>query len=353
MDDVLATLVLPDHTLGILAVLVAKVTILQSESNDEPLEYEQMISRIRDFFDVCSGEQIRSGSDLFATLCHQFTQIMMETGRAIKGISALIRAIQKVQLHPAQLTSIHSDLCLLSLTAKCVKPALPILAIDVTDISKENGHFDVKYFLQYYYYGGIIYSAVKQFERALYFFQSALTTQSMAVSHIMIEAYKKYLLVSLILHGKVSSLPKYTPQVVSRFIRPSCSYYHDLVLAFNTNSPEEVRSVMARYANRFQADRNEGLVKQVLESLHKKNIQRLTKTFLTLSLTDVASRALIPDEVEAEDRLVNMVRVISLTKKRCFLICFSLDRVRRHLCRSQPKGRDGLLPGQSREVQLE
>ena len=33
----------------------------------------------------------------------------------------------------------------------------------------------------------------------------AVTTPSMAVSHIMLEAYKKYLLVALILHGKVSS----------------------------------------------------------------------------------------------------------------------------------------------------
>jgi len=31
----------------------------------------------------------------------------------------------------------------------------------------------------------------------------AVTTPSMAVSHIMLEAYKKHVLVSLIVHGKV------------------------------------------------------------------------------------------------------------------------------------------------------
>ena len=45
--------------------------------------------------------------------------------------------------------------------------------------------------------------AVKNFERALYSFEVALTTPSSAVSHIMLESYKKYILVSLILHGKV------------------------------------------------------------------------------------------------------------------------------------------------------
>lgn len=41
----------------------------------------------------------------------------------------------------------------------------------------------------------------------------------MAVSHIMLEAYKKYILVSLILHGKVQPFPKYTSQIVGRFIK--------------------------------------------------------------------------------------------------------------------------------------
>lgn len=45
----------------------------------------------------------------------------------------------------------------------------------------------------------------------------------MAVSHIMLEAYKKYILVSLILHGKVQQLPKYTSQIVGRFIKVSLS----------------------------------------------------------------------------------------------------------------------------------
>lgn len=47
----------------------------------------------------------------------------------------------------------------------------------------------------------------------------AITTPAMAVSHIMLEAYKKYILVSLILHGKVQQLPKYTSQIVARFIK--------------------------------------------------------------------------------------------------------------------------------------
>ena len=55
----------------------------------------------------------------------------------------------------------------------------------------------------YYYYGGVIYAALKNYDRSLYCFEVALTTPASAISHIMLESYKKYILVSLILHGKV------------------------------------------------------------------------------------------------------------------------------------------------------
>lgn len=56
-------------------------------------------------------------------------------------------------------------------------------------------------------------------------------------------------------------------------------------------------------------ENNVGLVKQVLASLYKKNIQRLTKTFLTLSLSDVASRVQLSGPADAEKYILNMVSV--------------------------------------------
>lgn len=63
------------------------------------------------------------------------------------------------------------QLCLL---AKCFKPAVPFLELDMMDICKENGAYDAKHFLCYYYYGGMIYTGLKNFERALYFFEQVL-----------------------------------------------------------------------------------------------------------------------------------------------------------------------------------
>lgn len=225
----------------------------------------------------------------------------------MRGIPLLLRAIQKIQIHSTQLTSIHADLCQLCLLSKCFKPALPILDNDITAINQEGNQFDTKYFLLYYYYGGMIYTAVKNLDRALYFFEVAVTTPAMAVSHIMLEAYKKYILVSLILHGKVQNIPKYTSQVVSRFMKPLSQPYHELAAAYGGNNSEDVRQIVTRFQETYVRDQNMGLVKQVVSSLYKKNIQRLTKTFLTLSLTDVASRVQLPGPGDAERYILNMI----------------------------------------------
>ncbi|RWS10457.1 COP9 signalosome complex subunit 3-like protein [Dinothrombium tinctorium] len=301
LDDALATLDLQEHSLGILTILCVKMSLNHNQA------IEQLYAQIQEFITECNGEQIRVAPDTFAELCHYFTLSLVERRQPMRGIDLLCKAITKIQLSPTQLTSIHADLFQLCLLAKCLKPALYFLDMDITDISKEGGQFDVKYFLLYYYYGGIIYASLKKYERALYFFEVAITTPSMAVSHIMLEAYKKYVLVALILYGKVPPFPKYTSQVVTRFIKPLSAPYNELVSAYATNNPEEVIAVINRHSETLTRETNMGLVKQCLSSLHKKNIQRLTKTFLTLSLSDMANRVQLANAKEAENYILRMI----------------------------------------------
>ncbi|KAI1296658.1 COP9 signalosome complex subunit 3 [Halotydeus destructor] len=301
LDDALATLDLQEHSIGVLAILCVKMNLANQQ------DLESVHAQVTEFLANCNGEQVRVAPDLFADLCHNYTASMVESRQPLKGINHMMKAINKIKLFDSQLTSIHADLCQLCLLSKCVKPAIQFLDVDVTDISREAGQFDVKYFLLYYYYGGMIYASLKNYERALYFFEAVLTIHSMAVSHIMLEAYKKYVLISLIVHGKLPNLPKYTPQVVSRYIKPFSLPYTELASAYTTNNPDDVSIIITKHTEAYVRDKNFGLVKQVLGSLYRKNIQRLTKTFLTLSLADVASRVRLADAKEAEEYVVKMI----------------------------------------------
>uniref|UniRef100_A0A673AMB4 COP9 signalosome complex subunit 3 n=1 Tax=Sphaeramia orbicularis TaxID=375764 RepID=A0A673AMB4_9TELE len=253
LDTVLGALDIQEHSLGVLAVLFVKFSMPNIP------DFETLFSQVQLFISTCNGEHIRYATDTCkSSLTHCLTCQMLKI---------LKQAIDKMQMNTNQLTSVHADLCQLCLLAKCFKPALPFLELDMMDICKENGAYDAKHFLCYYYYGGMIYTGLKNFERALYFYEQAITTPAMAVSHIMLEAYKKYILVSLILHGKVQQLPKYTSQIVGRFI----------------------------------------------------------KTFLTLSLQDMASRVQLSGPQEAEKYVLHMIEdgeIYASINQKDGMVCF-------------------------------
>ncbi|XP_059149301.1 COP9 signalosome complex subunit 3-like isoform X2 [Physella acuta] len=301
LDNVYATLDIQQASLGILGILCVKYTL---PSNPD---IETTLIQTTEFLAKCNGEHVRYATDNYAELCHKFAQALIDRKMYSRGIAPLVQAIQKIQIHPAQLTSIHSSLCQLCLLAKNMKPALLFLDIDVTEISREGGHFDAKDYLLYYYYGGMIYTALKNYDRALYCFEIVITTPSAAVSHIMMEAFKKFTLVSLILHGKIIVLPKYTPQVLQRYIKPLCQSYVDLSNVYTQNNLAELRAIVNKHTEVFNRDNNMGLVKQCMTSLIKKNIQRLTKTFLTLSLADMANRVQLSSPREAEKYVLHMI----------------------------------------------
>jgi len=304
LDNVLDSLDMQQHSMGYMAVLTAKIHHIDNNWDD-------LLQKVDTFVSQCNGEQVRYAAHSFAEMCHLMTQELINRGTAQRGIGLMTRAIRKIQLTETSLTTIHADLCKLCLIAKCFPPALAFLNTDINQINKENNQFDASYLLLYYYYGGCIYTAVKQFERAFYFFEVAVTCPTAAVSHIMLESYKKYQLVGLLVHGDkprdVVALPKFTSPLVTKFLKPLCGGYNDLVTAYHSNNAEELRAAVTKYQELLTTDNNLGLVQQVVESQTRTNIKRLTKTFVTLSLQDVASRVQLESPQEAEKAIVEMI----------------------------------------------
>jgi len=308
LDTVLESLDMSQHSLGYIAVLVAK---LSQETLDN---FSDILTKCDTFLGAASPEQIRFSPNSLSELCHVLSKELVKRGQAIRGITMLTRAVHKLQPTPSSLTTVHCDLAKLCLVSKCFGPALVILDADINHISKENGLFDAVYLLQYYYYGGCIYTALKQFERALYFFEIAVTCPTAAVSHIMLEAYKKYQLVGLLVHGDKPkafkenlALPKYTSPIVNKFLKPLCSAYGEVVTAYQSNNASELRGVVTKYQELFTTDNNMGLVNQVVSSQTKTNIRRLTRTFITLSLADLATRVGLDTPQQVEKEIVCMI----------------------------------------------
>ena len=113
-----------------------------------------------------------------------------------------------------------------------------------------------------------------------------MPADAQAVSHIMVEAYKKYILIWLIFNGGDKTepdliMPKYTSSVVSKYIKPLCTAYTDLTKAFYSVTEKDnskMEKIIEKHGiNPFGDDGNMGLVSQVLVARQKAKIKRYLK----------------------------------------------------------------------------
>jgi len=144
----------------------------------------------------------------------------------------------------------------------------------------------------------------------------------------MVEAFKKYILVSLILTGQLAPLPKYVSSVVHRHIKNICPQYQDLAASFSTYNAEEVLKCVTSNVELFKKDGNFGLVKQCIQSLSRNNIKRLTQTYLTLSLQDIAVSVKLTGPAEAERAVLKMIEdgdIFATINQKDGMVSFSED----------------------------
>lgn len=302
LETIKQAFTLPDHTCALVAISCAL-----TQAPNVP-NVEKLLSDIEELIQNSDDKQIAHIPDQFAEVCHYYTNTLVELKKSKRGLVNLKVAISKLQKNKNELTSIHADLILLSLEAKNFTPALELLENDILDINTGLNSFDSKHYLTYFYYSGCVFTALKEFEQALFYFEQAITIPCQVVSQIMIEAYKKFILLSLMTKAKLLQLPKYTSRYVINQIKPQCSIYHDIASAFISYDIEKLNNLSGKYEEHFRLDGNLGLIKQLVQSFYKKNIQKLTKTFITLSLTDMASKVHLASAKEAESYVLNMIK---------------------------------------------
>jgi COP9 signalosome complex subunit 3 len=123
----------------------------------------------------------------------------------------------------------------------------------------------------------------------------------------MVEVFKKYVLVSLLTNGRFSGISKHATNLVHRHMKTFCSQYVDFANAYQTYDMEKLKKVAKDNEELFKKDNNSGLIKQCTSALFRRNIQRLTATYMTLSLADIAKIVGLESAAAAENVLVRMI----------------------------------------------
>eukprot|EP00771_Trimastix_marina_P004192 gnl/Trimastix_PCT/939.p1 GENE.gnl/Trimastix_PCT/939~~gnl/Trimastix_PCT/939.p1 ORF type:complete len:432 (-),score=118.20 gnl/Trimastix_PCT/939:63-1178(-) len=284
------------HSMGYLFLLNAKLGASQPSL--------ALIDVVRRFIHNCDSRQIRLVPDRFANMCRRCSDYSIQLRRAELAIGLLQQGIGRLRPNEHTLTPLHMLLAKHCLLSKCYHEARAVLDRDVTDVAN-TGLVPVDILL-YFYYGGMVYIGLKDFRRATLFLSQCMTTPATHLNAIFVEAFKKFVLASLIAEGRLISLSKQLNPIIYKGLQIACKPYLEIATAFSSYDPDHLHAVVTAHGALLQADKNLGLCKQAIQALYQCIVTRLTHTYLTLSISDIAAHAKLPSPKHAEDLLLDM-----------------------------------------------
>lgn len=301
--------VLPIHeyTMGLIFLIHAKAL------KATPDKYFKML--VESLIVQFNPEQARYASKEFGVILNTYTRIVREESPASRAnaMTFLLMALMRLQVTENHLTPMHACYLSLALKNKNYAAGEALLKKKIFDIDPLKTGMTPRDMLLYYYYGGMIYCGLKQWDNALHSFEIAISVPAQAISAIAVESYKKYILVSCIAHGKRRPLPKAASSIIQRHMDAYCAQYvsfADALAKPATAVVDPAKSVSVLFKNNkkaFEKDKNLGLVHQCLDARKRRAIQQLTSTYLTIGLADIAKLVKLESADEVEELLLRMI----------------------------------------------
>ncbi|KAG2418629.1 hypothetical protein HFD88_001730 [Aspergillus terreus] len=119
----------------------------------------------------------------------------------------------------------------------------------------------------------------------------------------MVEAYKKWILTSLLAHGKTITPPKVISSSTMRIYQSTSKPYTSLANAFEKGDLNTLMSEFELARSVWRTDNNLGLVSQVIDAFDQYMVMKLGKKFSALAVPDVAQQVVSsvgtdPDVIE-------------------------------------------------------
>jgi len=204
------------------------------------------------------------------------------------------------------LTIAHCDLAEICCKSYCYHLAFPEIDADIIEVQGQ-GCIRSMDNLRYHYFASLAYIAFKKFDRALECLTMVCTAPSEVVSIIQVEAFKKYVLVCLISKQQFVPLPRYTPRLLLRYLPKLCSEYMELSNAFSQGI-DVVSKLVDKYVDCYMNDYNFGLVQQVIKSLQKFALRKLTSVYTRLSIEQLTNLCKFESTQHAKKILIDMIQ---------------------------------------------
>ena len=246
-------------------------------------------------------------------LCKAVGRIAIQLHKEKFAIKPILNGIECcTQGRIQRLTPIHSVVFQLCLMTECFSVAEKLLSHNGLIEYPEEYGLTSRDILLYFYYGGMICAGLGKYEKAMDMFVGAIVTPSVAVSAIVVEALKKYILVSLLLYGCLKQLPSYASGSVHKVMKSDCSEY--LELAKHIEAAESIDAFVQEHEHIWQTDGNFGLVKSISYSSNRRVMENLGKIYSVIPMSKLREELSL---VETERIDIQMLRYVGKLAQTC------------------------------------
>jgi COP9 signalosome complex subunit 3 len=159
----------------------------------------------------------------------------------------------------------------------------------LTIASGLNVKMNTKECLEYLFLCGVIFIGLRRWEDAQEWLECAITWPSKdgGISKIQVEAYKKWLLVSVLLKGKTVPHPHGTPSAAKKVFTAMAKPYEAVAQIFETGTAARLKAEVDHGAGLWDQDRNGGLMHYILVAYQKFQIINLGQVYSKISIPEI------------------------------------------------------------------
>ncbi|KAJ7045189.1 hypothetical protein C8F04DRAFT_526871 [Mycena alexandri] len=294
-QDPLTILDMRQNTLGVLYIMSARLN-----TSNAPVPPNLVTNFCQNFL----PEQARMAPERVTMLAKGIMRLANQHNNISWAVAPLFNLLARYPPDRSYLTTIHPIFLQTCLMANQPTAALPVLRHPIASISTALSDLNYNDNLIYHYLGGMALAVLKRWAEAEEYFEICVTAPGAVPAALQFEALKKLRLVQLISRGAVSPLPKYAHGALSRLLKNSV--YTDLINAYPQNT-ERLHLLLDKEKQTFSSDRNLGLLLQVIDRAPRWTLKKLTATYVTLGLGDIARVVGISSEDEVRALILSMI----------------------------------------------
>ncbi|QSZ32518.1 hypothetical protein DSL72_002096 [Monilinia vaccinii-corymbosi] len=291
--------------------------IAAAHRNESNVNWDKLWDKATGFLHSFDGRQIRYvGHELLEVLSF-VAQLASQNRTLFAAIPALREAVLRIDPSGSVLTSNHLYLVRLALqtgyylavTELIDKHILYIPAQEPVSYTKFLCEVDLPAhsyvtissgfssklkpleILEYFFYSGSVYIGLQRWEAALEMLENAITypVSEGGVSVVMVEAYKRWLLVGLLQHGRVLQLPRNTSGAAAKAYHIIAKPYEAVGSIFETGSASRLKGEFEHGRTLWNDDSNTGLMLNVLGAYQKFQIRHLANVYSRIGAADIMS----------------------------------------------------------------